>query len=215
MNVSRQRSPISARRSTAWVAILIAVLALPSTAIAQNHSARSNTPGFIQKAKDLGPTDPTAVIEVTAWLNLHNENALDGLVKSQHQKGSANYQKWITQAEFNSSFGPTAQEVNAVQNFLAAHKLTVLEVAESNMYVKVQGTVADVQKTFHVQIDKYSFNGQTYRSNKADPSVNGPAGAHIAAVTGLAMRLRVLDSSRLTSPPARLMQRQSAAPASL
>jgi len=39
------------------------------------------------------------------------------------------------------------------------------------MYVNVQGAIADIQKTFHVQIDNYSLDGQTYRSNKSDPSV--------------------------------------------
>ena len=53
------------------------------------------------------------------------------------------------------------------------------------MYVNVQGAIADIQKTFHVQIDNYSLDGQTYRSNKSDPSVNNASGAHIAAVTGL------------------------------
>jgi subtilase family serine protease len=53
------------------------------------------------------------------------------------------------------------------------------------MFVKVQGTVASIQNAFHVQIHKYNFSGQTYRSNKADPSVNDASGAHIAAITGM------------------------------
>ena len=71
-----------------------------------------------------------------------------------------------------------------MQNFLTAHNLTVLTVAENNMYVKVQGTVADIQKTFHVQIHNFNVKGVTHRSNTADPTVD-PAGGLIAAVTGL------------------------------
>lgn len=171
----------------------IAVLALTfclaaNVAFAQNAGSAvvaNNTPGFIKHANDLGPADPAAVISVTAWLSLHNENKLDQLVRQQYQKGSPNFHKWITQDQFNTSFGATAQEVNAVQNFLAAHGLTVLEVADNNAYVKAQGTIADVQKAFHVQIHNYSFHGQSYRSNKADPSVNSTSGGHIAAITGL------------------------------
>jgi subtilase family serine protease len=48
-----------------------------------------------------------------------------------------------------------------------------------------QGTVADMEKTFHVSIHNYSYKGQTYRSNNADPSVDKTSGGHIAAVTGL------------------------------
>jgi len=34
---------------------------------AQTYVVRGNTPGFIQKAKDLGAINPSTVISVTAW----------------------------------------------------------------------------------------------------------------------------------------------------
>jgi subtilase family serine protease len=169
----------------AALVLLSALSAFLPLASAQTYTIHGNTPGFIQKAHDLGAVDPSSVISVTTWLKLRNEGKLDKLVKSQRQKGSANYQKWITQDQFNSSFSPTAQEVKAVENFLSAHGLTVLTVAENNFYVKVQGTVGAIEKAFNVQIDGYNLNGETYRSNKANPSVNSAAGGLIAAVTGL------------------------------
>jgi subtilase family serine protease len=172
-------------RSLAALVLLSVFSAFLPSASAQTYKIHGNTPGFIQKAKDLGPADPSTVISATAWLKLHNEAKLDALIHSQNQKGSPNYQKWITQAQFNASFSPTAQEVKAVQNFLSAHGLTVLTIAENNFYVKVQGTVGAMEKAFNVQIDNYDLNGETHRSNKADPSVNNAAGGLIAAVTGL------------------------------
>jgi subtilase family serine protease len=172
-------------RSAAALVLLSALSAFLPLASAQTYTIHGDTPGFIQKSQDLGSVDPSSVISVTAWLKLRNEGKLDQLAQSQKQKGSPNYQKWITQAQFNASFSPTAQEVKAVQNFLTAHGLTVLAVAENNFYVKVQGTVGAIQKTFNVQIHNYSLNGATYRSNKADPKVNSAAGGLIAAVTGL------------------------------
>ncbi len=151
----------------------------------QNYVIGDNTPGFVKNAKDLGPVDPAAVITVTAWLKLHNENQLDQLVKQQQTKGHANFHHWLTQDQFNAQFAPTAQEVKAVQNFLQAHKLTLVEVAENNFYVKAQGTVDDVEKAFHVQVDSYSVDGATFRANTSNPSVNDSAGSHIAAITGL------------------------------
>lgn len=155
------------------------------TAAAQDYLIPSNTPGFIKKAVDLGAMDPSTVISVTVWLNMQNQNKLDQLVQQQYHKGSSSYHNWITQDEFNASFGPTSQEVKSVQNFLTSHRLTVLAVAENNMFIKVQGTVGDIEKAFHVQIDNYNFNGVTYRSNKGNPSVNSVSGAHVAAITGM------------------------------
>jgi len=161
------------------------VLGLMGSASAQNYVIHGNTPGFIQKANDLGAIDPATVIDVTAWLKIHNQNKLDQLVQQQTQKGSPNYHKWISQAQFNAAYSPTSQEVGAVQNFLLAHGLTVLAVGDNNMYVKVEGTADAIEKTFHVQIDSYDLNGVTYRSNKADPSVTDNAGGLIDVVTGL------------------------------
>jgi subtilase family serine protease len=144
-----------------------------------------NTPGFVAKATDLGPVDPNTVIAVTVWLKLHNEAKLDKLVSQQQQRGSGQYHNWITQDQFNASFGPTSQELNFVQNYLNAKGLSTVFVAENNLFVKVQGTVADIQNAFHVQIHNHNFAGQTYRSNTADPSVNDASGAHIAAITGM------------------------------
>jgi len=145
----------------------------------------ANTPRFISKATDMGPLDPNSMINVTVWLQLHNEGKLDTLVNEQKQKGSANYKKWITQDQFNASFAPTANELDSVQKFLTSRGLSVQAIAENNMYIKVQGTVRDIQKAFHVQIDQYKFNGKTYRGNKGNPSTDDIPGARIAAVTGL------------------------------
>jgi subtilase family serine protease len=150
-----------------------------------NFTVPDNTPGFIKKAADHGAADPSQTIDVQVWLKLHNENQLDKLVQDQRAKGSANYHRWLDQSDFNGRFAPTSQEVNAVTHFLTAHGLTVTDVAENNFYVNVSGTIANVEKAFHVQIDTYSLDGQTYYSNTADPSVNDSSGGLVAAVTGL------------------------------
>jgi len=98
----------------------------------------NNTPGFVRRATDIGPVDPGNVISVTVWLKLHNENNLHALVQGQYRKGSPNYHRWITQGQFNANYGPTSQQVKSVQNFLTSHGLTVLAVAENNMYIKAQ-----------------------------------------------------------------------------
>jgi subtilase family serine protease len=152
---------------------------------AYGYVVHGNTPGFVQRAVDNGATDPATVITVTAWLKLHNENQLDQLAQQQYSRKSANFHKWINQDQFNASFSPTLQEANAVQNFLTAHGFSILAVAENNFYVKAQGTVAQVEQAFHVQIHNYTFNGAAYRSNTSDPGGNDSGFGLIAAITGM------------------------------
>lgn len=152
---------------------------------AYGYYVQGNTPGFVQRAVDNGPTDPTTLITVTAWLKLHNENQLDQLVQQLYSNKSPNFHKWINQDQFNASFSPSSQEVNAVQNFLTAHGLSVVAVAENNSYVKAQGTVDQVQQAFHTQIHNFTFNGASHRSNTSDPGGNDSGIGLIAAVTGM------------------------------
>src|SRR5712691_5146733 len=129
---------------------------VPTSILGQQRQSAvmsNNTPGFIKNATDLGPVDPSTMITVTAWLKLHNEQQLDQLVKQQYTASSRNFHKWITQDQFNAQFSPSAQEVRAVQNWLNAHNLSTVAVAENNLFVKVQGALGDVEKAFHVQID--------------------------------------------------------------
>ncbi len=149
------------------------------------YTISNNTPGFIKHATDTGALDPTQTMAVTVWLKLHNTNQLDQLVQQQHTKGNGNYHKWIDQATFNATYAPTAQEVNSFENFAQGHKLSVLSVSDDNAYVKVSGTVGDIEKAFHVTIDNYTFQGQSYFANTGDPSINDASGAHVDAISGL------------------------------
>src|SRR5258708_1656842 len=58
-------------------------------------------------------------------------------------------------------------------------------VSPFNFYVKVQGTIGDIEKAFHVDIHIYNLHGQTYRSNTGDPNINDASGAHVAAISGM------------------------------
>ncbi len=164
--------------------LITLLLALALAQASYAGTIANNTPGFVKKAIDLGPVDPTTVIDVTAWLEIHHKADLDALVKAQRTAGSSQYHHWLTQEQFDATYAPTANEANAVQNFLAAKGFTILTVAENNYYVEVSGTVAQVESVFHVQIHSFNVNGVTHRSNTADPSVE-PAGGLIVAVTGM------------------------------
>ena len=156
--------------------------AAPASAV---YTIAHDTPGFIKRAQDLGPLDPSRPIAVTVWLKLQNTAQLDRLVQQQRTKGNANYHRWIDQATFDATYAPSAQAVKSFENFAAAHGLSVLYAAGDNAYVKVSGTVAAVEQAFHTRIDSFAFNGRTYYSNTADPNIADASGAHVDAITGL------------------------------
>ncbi len=167
------------------VAILL-VLTLAGSAFAANGRVLANsTPRFVQTAQNLGAEDPSKVVSITVRLQLHNLAGRDALLKQMYTPGSPVYHQWLTPAQYAARFAPTAQESAVVQDFLKAHGLTVTAVHQNNLYVNAQGTVADIQKAFNVQINRYNVKGQTIYANASDASVAGPAAPYISSVSGL------------------------------
>ena len=183
--MSSHRSRLQIRVFSAF-AILLTVTLAQGIVFAANDSVLVNsTPHFVTKAQNLGPENGSRIITVTLWLHQHNEAALDELARQIYTEGSPNYHRFLTFDQYKANFAPSDQEAAAVSEFLKSRNLSVTSVHRYNHYVSAQGTVADVQKAFHVQINRFSLNGKTYRSNTSDVSIEGPTRALVKAVTGL------------------------------
>ena len=137
------------------------------------------------QGKNLGPEDESKQISLTIWLNLHNKAALDALVEQMYDKSSANYHQFLTMAQFADRFAPTAKEAAAVRDFLTEHNLKVTSTDKYNLFVTAQGSVADAQAAFHVQINRVMVEGKVHRLNASEPAISEPAGTLISAVQGL------------------------------
>src|SRR5580700_7352599 len=118
-------------------------------------------------------------------VQLHNRSQIDTLTQSLYDRSSPNYHHWLKPSEIATHFAPTAQEAKTVQQFFAAHHLTVVKTGPNNFYVRARGTVGDVEKAFQVQLNNYQVGDKTIRANAGDPYVEGAAGPLVRAVSGL------------------------------
>ena len=172
-----------------WLSYLTVVAAMSCTPLSASpvggRLVENNTPSYVATAKNLGAEDPARLIEVSIWLQLHNRSQFDALTQSFYDRTSSNYHHWLKQSDFAARFAPTAQEAKTVQQFLAAHNLKLVKIGTSNFYVRARGTVGDVEKAFHVQLNNYQVGDKTIRANAGDPYVEGAAGPLVRAVSGL------------------------------
>ena len=165
-----------------------AVLLLSSLAGAQSgnlHLLAGSTPGLVAQAQDLGAENPARQITIYVWLKRHNEAAFEQLLRKLYTKGSPQYHRWLSNEQYIANFGPSAAEAGVVSDFLESHHLNVTEVDPLNQYVSAEGSVADVQATFRVQINRFSLGTSVHRSNTGDVTMEGPAGEIASAVLGL------------------------------
>lgn len=168
------------------VAVVVAMSCAPlSASTAGGNLVANNTPSYVATAKNLGAEDSAKVIEVSIWLQLHNRSQFDVLTQSLYDRSSSNYHHWLKPKDIAARFAPTVEEAKTVQQFLAAHNLTVVKTGPNNFYVRARGTVGDVEKAFHVQLNNYQVGDKTIRANVGDPYVEGAAGPLVRAVSGL------------------------------
>jgi len=165
--------------------LLILVASGFSQSVVSRHVIANNSPRFSGTEVNLGAEDLSKEMSVTLWLSQRNKAELDSRVRQMYQKGSPTFHQWLTHQEYNAKYAPSAQDALTVRNFLEAHNLKVSAIDRNNHFVTGRGTVADVQKAFQVQINRYSVNGKVVRANTSDPVIEGPAGALVSAVKGL------------------------------
>jgi subtilase family serine protease len=172
-----------------WLSYVTVVAAMSCTQLSaspvEGRLVTDNTPSYVATAKNLGAEDPARIIEVSIWLQPHNRSEFDALTQSFYDRTSSNYHHWLKQNEIAARFAPTAQEAKTVQEFIAAHNLKLVKMGPSNFYVRARGTVGDVEKAFHVQLNNYQVGDKTIRANASDPYVEGAAGPLVRAVSGL------------------------------
>ena len=140
-----------------WLSYVTVVAAMSCTLLAassvEGRLVKNNTPSYVATAKNLGAEDPARLIEVSIWLQVHNRSELDALTQSFYDRTSSNYHHWLRQNDIAGRFAPTAQEAKTVQEFIAAYNLKLVKMGPSNFYVRARGTVGDVEKAFHAQLN--------------------------------------------------------------
>jgi subtilase family serine protease len=81
-------------------------------------------------------------------------------------KGSPNFQKFLTPAEWNSRFSPSAADEQAVVDWATSQGFTVTQRYPNRLLVDVSGTVATIEKALGVTISSYQVGSRSAYSNE-------------------------------------------------
>lgn len=159
--------------SSLWLAASPAALSAPRIA--------GGAPRLIQRSTDLGPVAPSSRIEITLWLKVRDAQGLDNLLAAQHA-GKAQY---LSKAQIEAQYLPTATEVGTVSRFLKAQGFTVTTIGPSNFFVKASGTVGQVDQMLQVELHQYRLNDTTFRASPTRAKVPADIALLVASVGGL------------------------------
>ncbi|MGA9449914.1 MAG: protease pro-enzyme activation domain-containing protein [Verrucomicrobiia bacterium] len=113
-------------------------------------------------------------LQLAIGLPLRNTEALTNLLQQIYDPASPNYHNYLTPQQFTEEFGPTEQDYQAVIAFAKANGLTVTGTHPNRVLLDVNGTVAEVQKAFHVTMRVYQHptENRTFYAPDAEPSLD-------------------------------------------
>ncbi len=167
------------------VAVTLAMFAAVVSTAAVAVTIPNSVPRYVATAQNLGAENPARMINITVNLALHNRALRDALLQQLYDRNSPLYQKWLTPQQYADRFGPTTQEAARVQEFLKSQGLAVTAVDKFNYTVSAQGTIADIQKAFGVQINRFLVNGETRYANANNPSIPAQLAGVVGSISGL------------------------------
>jgi subtilase family serine protease len=144
-------------------------------------------------------TDSTQKVDARVWLTGRDPQGMTDYAQAVSDPHSASYRHFLTPAQFNQRFGPTARQIGSVTSWLRSAGLTVTE--QNNHYVRVQGTLSRATKAFGVGFDNYKVAGKVERAPRADASVPSAVSSSVLTVTGLDSRKTMRRPAETLPPP--------------
>ena len=116
----------------------------------------------------------TNQIQLAIALPGRNQDALNLLLQALYDPASTNFHQFLTTEQFTESFGPSAQDYQAVIAFANSHGLTVTATYPNRMIVEVSAPVVEIEAAFHVALQVYQHptENRTFYAPNVEPSLN-------------------------------------------
>jgi hypothetical protein len=146
---------------------------------------KGHVPRAAARLQPIGRLDPSSRLDLAIGLPLRHADELEKWLQQIYQPAGGHFRHYLTPEQFTAKFGPTEQDYKAVINFAAAHGLKVAGTHPNRTLLDVNGTVADIEKTFHVRLNLYQHprEAREFFAPQTEPSVE--LDTPLLAISGL------------------------------
>ncbi|MCA1814379.1 MAG: S53 family peptidase [Halobacteriales archaeon] len=170
---------------------MVTVLALPALSVGPLEAAQVVKPGSRSPlvagmgVADAGLAPADFPVQITVGLDLHSKPALDAFILAASDPASPLFQHWLTQPAFNALYGPSPQQEQRVVQWLTDAGFAVTDTFANRLLVGAEGTAADVQRAFHVDLHLVQMDGATKYAILDEPMFPADIAAFTTGVVGL------------------------------
>ena len=138
-----------------------------------------------RSARLAGPYDQAQKLRLAIGMRPPRPDEEQRFLEELYTPGSPGYRKFLTAAEWNARFSPSAEDEQAVMDWAMSQGLTITHRYPNRLLVDVEAPVSQIQKALGVTINRYQLNGATVFSNDRDPVIPASLSHVVTGVFGL------------------------------
>ncbi len=175
---------------------------LPSAWGEETVALVANHPEAVSDLASQGAAPSDRQLKLEIFLATHDQAQLDELSDQLQDPNSPQYHHWLTPAQFNQRFGPTAADVAAITQWLTGQGFSVTFSSAQQRRITFTGDVGTAQDAFQVHMVQ-SRDGKTF-GNVEDPQVPASLAPKIGYLSGLDNLHANLWNTVIADPPSLL-----------
>lgn len=141
----------------------------------------------VTRENDRGMRDSAA--PMSGVLILHrsaeSEAAFRSYLDQLQDPRSANFHKWLTNAEIGAAYGPSSEDLSRVSAWLTEKGFAVKPVAPDGSTLEFEGTAGEMARAFHTQIHNLNVGGEAHFANVTDPEIPASLAPVVTGVASL------------------------------
>jgi subtilase family serine protease len=168
------------------VTALMASIIVPAAAAATSPPRQVLTgvrPAWARPGADQGPVPGARRVSVRVYLAGRDPAGLVRYAGQVSDPGRPAYRHYLTPAQFERRFGPTAAQTRAVRNWLTGAGLAVTATTEH--YVAARGTAASMRTAFGSQLHRYRTAQGSLQAPQSPVTIPASVARAVLTVTGL------------------------------
>jgi kumamolisin len=128
------------------------------------------------EAKAIGRLPQDQIMQLDIVLPLRDPAGLGLFLKELYDPSSPSYRQFLTPSEFTGRFGPSQEDYDAAVSFSKASGFTIVGGTRDGMEIQVKGSVAVIEKAFHVTMLTYQHptENRVFYAPDTEPTTSLP-----------------------------------------
>src|SRR5580693_5786350 len=173
----KRNTPLLSRLAALVCAAAFMLITIPGQAQPQSLLTRHVREEIVSgRAQFVGQLPATETLRFDIVLPLRDRAGLQNFLQEVQDPSSPSHHQFLTPQEFTARFGPTQEDWDALVAFAKASGFEIISGTREARDLRLTGTVANVEKAFHVTMGNYKdlTEDRTFFAVDREPTVDLP-----------------------------------------